>query len=336
MIDKLKDYSEKKLVTCQKHPTHDLFIYNYTPRVQYEKLWDEITLQCRGLIVNESGEVIARPFGKFFNLEELTPEQIPNKPFEVYDKLDGSLGILYWIDNAPRIATRGSFSSVQAIKATQILHHKYFEVCDKLDKNLTYLFEIIYPENRIVVDYKGREDLILLAIIDTKTGNDLPLQDVGFPVVKRYDGINDLSKIRELENTSDEGFVIKFSNGFRMKVKFSEYVRLHRIITGISNVVIWEYLSTNQSFDELLERVPDEFYNYVKETKSKLIDQYRAIELECQEVFKAFETRKETAEYFKTQKHPSILFNMLDEKPYDKAIWKFIRPVFCKPFMIEA
>jgi hypothetical protein len=45
MIDykKIQQAVTDKLVNVQKHPTEDLFIYNYNPRVQYEKLWDETT-----------------------------------------------------------------------------------------------------------------------------------------------------------------------------------------------------------------------------------------------------------------------------------------------------
>lgn len=121
-------------------------------------------------------------------------------------------------------------------------------------------------------------------------------------------------ELKSLEENNKEGFVVRFKNGFRVKMKFAEYVRLHRIITGVSNVTIWEYLSEGKSFEELLEKVPDEFYNWVKKTKSELIKEFDNILLESKDVFKEFETRKETALYFQTQKNPSILFSMLDKK----------------------
>jgi RNA ligase len=93
----------------------------------------------------------------------------------VYDKLDGSLGILYFYDDKPYIATRGSFTSEQAERANKIFQKKYSHL--HFNKEHTYLFEIIYPENRIVVDYGAKEDLILLAVLDTETGKDLELPD---------------------------------------------------------------------------------------------------------------------------------------------------------------
>lgn len=242
------------LVYMQKHPSADLFIYNYSPKVQFDKLWNEVTLQTRGLILDKEMNVVAKPFGKFFNLEEIS--EIPVLPFEVFEKLDGSLGILYWLWDKAFIATRGSFDSPQAIHATEILYRKYSHVLNSLDKNKTYLFEIIYPENRIVVDYGNIDDIFLLTIISNQTGEE-SIEDLGFPIAKRYDGIKNINELKALEEDNKEGFVVRFSNGFRVKVKFSEYIKLHRIISGVSNIAIWEYLSENKSLDEILEKVPD-------------------------------------------------------------------------------
>lgn len=330
----LRKAIEEKHVSVQKHPDADLFIYNYTPVVQYDKLWNEVTLNTRGLIMDGKMNVISKPFGKFFNLEEHSPTEIPNLPFEVFDKLDGSLGVLYWIGGIPKIATRGSFTSTQAIHATEILYGRYAHVFEQLNQGKTYLFEIIYPENRIVVDYKGIDDIFLLTVIDNETGEE-SLDDIGFPLVKRFDGINDLLELKALENNDQEGFVIRFSNGFRVKMKFAEYVRLHRIITGISSLSIWQYLSQGLPFNELLERVPDEFYNWVNKVQYELRGAYVDIEEECLGAYKEFGTRKESAIYFQTQKYPAILFNMLDGKSYQNNIWKLIRPAHTKPFKIE-
>lgn len=330
-----------RYISVQKHPTADLFIYNYTPKTQYERLWNEWTLSCRGLILDAAGQIVARPFRKFFNLEEHKPdvsalEPVPAEPFDVYEKMDGSLGILYWLNDKPYLATRGSFTSEQARRGTQVLHDRYAAVFDRLDRTKTYLFEIIYPENRIVVDYGGLDDLILLAVIDRVTGRDedLPVS-LGFPVVKRYDGITDYQKLLAGAESNREGFVVKFSSGLRVKIKLAEYVRLHRILTGVSNVAIWEYLAAGQPLDEWLEAVPDEFYAWVKQTKTQLEAQYAQIEADCRTVFQDLGDRKTNALYYQTQPYPSILFKMLDKQPYDHIIWKYIRPTFQKAFKTD-
>ena len=60
---------------------------------------------------------------KFFNLEE-RPETalpaLPPGPFEVFEKVDGSLGILYHAGDGPALASRGSFTSDQALRGTRL------------------------------------------------------------------------------------------------------------------------------------------------------------------------------------------------------------------------
>jgi hypothetical protein len=328
----LRELIDKQYIIVHKHPTADLYIYNYTPIVQFERCWNEVTKTCRGLILDSHGKTMARPFPKFFNLEELTAEQIPKEPFDVFEKMDGSLGIMYFIDNQAFIASRGSFNSEQSIRANLILQKKYAHVLPHLNPKHTYLFEIIYPENRIVVDYGDKEDLVLTAIIETKTGKELPIQNIGFTTVGKIEGITQLRDLKKLAMPNQEGFVVRFKSGFRLKVKFEEYVRLHRILTGISSKNIWEYLKTGQSIEPLLADVPDEFYDWVHATVDKLHAAFKKIESEARLEFKVLENRKETAFYFSTCQHPKILFFMLDGKDYSKIIWRMVEPAFEKPF----
>ncbi|RYZ20784.1 MAG: 2'-5' RNA ligase, partial [Sphingobacteriales bacterium] len=290
-------------------------------------------LACRGLILDAAHNIVARPFKKFFNLGEHKPEDIPALPFEVYEKMDGSLGILYWHNDRPYIATRGSFSSEQAKKANELLYRDYSHTFAQLDRSKTYLFEIIYPENRIVLDYGDEEKLVLLAVTDIQSGTSCPLPDIGFPLVTRYDGIQDLAAVQAMNDDAKEGFVIRFANDMRLKIKFSEYLRLHRIVTQISSVDIWEYMQSEHSFDEILDKVPDEFYQWVKRTRARLQEQYDAIESRCRADFKEVDSRKETAMYFMTCPYPAVLFAMLNRKRYAPIIWKMIRPKFEKPFI---
>src|SRR4051794_7418638 len=184
---------DEKYISVQTHPTEDLLIYNYTNKTQFDNKWNNETLHCRGLIMDSKRNIIARPFPKFFNVEQHT-DPIPVEPFEVFDKLDGSLGILYHAGDTPQLATRGSFTSDQAIKGTEILHGRYPIV--RFYTSWTFLFEIIYPANRIVVDYGPIEDIYLLTAINTATGEEMPYDDLyafsvetGLPVVERFDGI---------------------------------------------------------------------------------------------------------------------------------------------------
>jgi len=82
----LRQMLDERLVIVQKHPDADLFIYNYTNKAQYDRIWNEITLQSRGLILDADLNIVARPFKKFFNLEEHPESEIPDEPFEAIRK----------------------------------------------------------------------------------------------------------------------------------------------------------------------------------------------------------------------------------------------------------
>ena len=182
MLEKLNKYYEDGLLYKQVHPSLPLTIWNYTEKVQYENLWDEVTLMCRGLVTDDTGDIVATPFQKFFNIEEGKFE--PTEKFEVYEKMDGSLGIVFWYRGQWVVATRGSFTSDQANKAREILI-KYNT--DIMFRHLTFCFEIIYPENRIVLDYGNDEKLVLLGTFD-KNGKEMDVEiwsQWGFDVVKK-------------------------------------------------------------------------------------------------------------------------------------------------------
>jgi len=343
----LEQYSRTGQLFKQDHRNLPLSIWNYTPEVQYGQLWDEVTLQCRGLVTDKEGNVVAYPFKKFFNIEE--NKHTPTENFEVYEKMDGSLGILFFYEGKWVVATRGSFTSTQAIKAREMLDTKYN--LESIPKGYTTLFEIIYPENRIVVDYGDEEKLVVLGMTNRFNGKELDYESVvnmhsesGIPVVKRYDGIKDYSTLKGMVENNKEGFVVKFSNGDRMKIKGEEYLRLHKIMTNISTTGVWEMLSNGNDVNEMLKDVPDEFYKKVKEYADTLSYGYHQVSEHCGKAHDYFRygkygdrevepTKKEYAEHVMNYSHPpyrSVMFAMWDGKPYDKLIWNILKPEFKK------
>jgi RNA ligase len=340
-IRTLEKYYEDGLLYKQTHPTLPLTIWNYTPKTQYSENWTDITLQCRGLVTDNNGNVVARPLKKFFNIEE--GKHTPTSEFEIYEKMDGSLGIMFEYNGQMVCATRGSFTSDQSKWMTNFAIKNNYQ--NLIVSGSTYLFEIIYPENRIVVDYQGQERLVLIGIINAETGEEVPYEDIfeKFDIVKRYDGIKDYTKLKSLIDNNAEGFVIRFSNGDRMKIKGEEYLRLHKIMTNVSTTGIWEMLSNGDNVNELLKDVPDEFYkkiqNYVRDLKYSYVQiSERAGKLHDGFRYGKYNdvdpepTKKEFAEFvFKQQKvlHP-VMFAMWDKKKYDKIIWNILKPEFEK------
>jgi RNA ligase len=345
-LEVLEEYIDKGLVVKQNHPTLPLSIYNYSRTTQYDSMWDDITLNCRGLVLDNEGNVIAKPFPKFFNYEEHKPEDIPNENFEVYEKMDGSLGIIFHYEDEWLIATRGSFTSDQAIKGKEML--------DKLNKSAlipgyTYLAEIIYPENRIVVDYGDTEKLVVLGAYNNETGKEVEVDEMvneGWEVVMKYKTWGeDWETLKKEISKDNEGYVIRFSSGMRMKIKGDEYVRLHRILTNFSSKDIWELLKNGEALEPLLERVPDEFDDWVKRTAMNLRYSFYSIDERAGKYHDFFRygkyndkevepTKKDFAEYVKQfpVELAAVMFKMWDKKPYDYIIWNMIKPKYQKPF----
>ena len=211
----------------------------------------------------------------------------------------------------------------------------------------THMFEIIYPENRIVVDYGAQEKLVLLGVMHTSGGTEIPHKNLeehlrdSFELVKAYHSENGWEHLKSLNEPNKEGFVIRFNSGFRMKIKFEDYVRLHRIITQVSNIDIWERLMKDEPLDDILEKVPDEFFDWVRQWEKALKFGYVTQEKEARKWFDrlneeiVFAERKEQAIWilgFVPQEYQSIMFNMLDGRDYSQAIWKMLRPEWSKPF----
>lgn len=325
----LHKYKEEGKLYSQVHPTLPLTIWNYTLEVQYEGLWDDITLMCRGLVTDDQGNIVARPFKKFFNIEE--NKHTPTDDFEVFEKLDGSLIIVFWYAGEMVVASRGSFTSDHVGWATEIIKEKYLSFKDNISTKLTYCFELIHPENRIVVDYGDQKDLILTAINYTDSGEYNGRWWPGLQPVKVYTGL-DWKNIKNFNWKNSEGFVVRFSNGDRCKIKFEDYIRLHRIMTNISEKRIWKALSEGQPITSILENVPDEFFEEVHGIEQDFLNKYDGIESDSEVVAyyykKSNMSRKEIAEEVlrRRKNTASIIFAMLDEKDYSQIIWKMLKP----------
>jgi len=349
-------------ISCRKHPTEDLFIYNYTNQAQFDGKWTLETIQCRGLITDINRKVIARPFKKFFSLEQLEGlrnyvhhlyglkwKEIGNLQFKSYEKADGSLIISFRTKSgALQLATRGSFASEQAIKANEIWQKKYSDT--QLLPEFTYLFEIIYKENRIVVNYGDMEDLVLIGIVRIEDGWEAPYDawplyfreyDVLPPFAERYLDINKLEHLKNLDNDSrfkdKEGVVLHFENGFKLKHKLLEYKNLHRILSGFSKKDVLENI-VGGTIEEYLKLLPDEFYEQGKKWHEEFLDQYNQLEskmgcvytiLKIRMAAKSINTRKEVALWLNdrdiSQTIKGAIFSALDGKGYRTIFWKKIK-----------
>lgn len=334
--DELQEAIEEGLVTQRWNEDETLMILNYSNLVQYSRNWTEVTKNCRGLILDKDYNVIARPFPKIFNYGEWAADDIPLEFPTVQEKMDGSLIIVVNYKGERVVATRGSFESDQAKWSREWLDDNYPDFLPP--EGITFLFECIYPENRICVNYGDSENLTCLAVIENNTGADLVNSMwQGDSVTWNHLGTDAHTIVSSMNNNpvnNREGCVLVWPKedapSVRIKVKYEEYVRLHGIIHSFSNKKVWEVLSEGGDFLALLQDVPDEFYTQVKGVVQGLSDQYLEIDHKAMLAFQAHSpylySKKEFALAIKDHDLKAILFRMYDNKPYDDIIWKMIKP----------
>lgn len=303
-----------------------LILFNYSPKAQYENRWNWFELNSRGLILEEAtGRVVALPFPKFFNWGE--GGRTTDAPIKsVWEKLDGSLGICYRYRGEWHVATRGSFDSEQAQWATEwVRGSKPLSRFPQVD--VTLLFEIIYPGNRVVVDYGERSECVLIAIRENLSGEYLRFRHPPLPVAKRYD-IQDPSELVQLCQDLDvnrEGFVAEFADGQRFKFKGEKYKELHRLISGLSFKYAVEVVQSG-TVEQARGAIPDEFlieFNaWVDEIQQHVSDVVGSVESMFAKAPK--ESRRDFALWAKSE-CPQLmhyLFARLDGRDYLPMVYR--------------
>jgi len=232
---------EKKCMKRKRHAKYPLYILTYNKHLKHSKWasFPSLLREASGLVVNECGQIITRPMVKFFNYDQT--EKIPSGKGIVMEKMDGSIINLGFWDGKMVISSKGAFDSNQAIKANQIIQEKYQYF--PFNQDYTYCFEIIYPQNKIVVDYGEITDLYLLAKINTQTGEETRDIEEGLkqPIVQyEFDHLSSLEHLLYIfhsftnKHYTDnaevkEGSVILFNENYiRVKMKHSEWYRLSK------------------------------------------------------------------------------------------------------------
>jgi len=327
----------------------DLRIYTYTDRCVHEKHWNSTTLQSRGHIYNRiTGERVARPFSKFFNMGERQDTMEDSLPwydgYMSFEKKDGWLGTLYRYDGEYRIATRGAFCSLGAIWATEFLnkHHDLTGLSD----DITLVFEIVSDTTKIIINY-DTEELVLLAAFNRHTGEEYPWWKVksialtyGFPLPQAHPldfGLGPIQLLTNSLNSADgrkiEGFVIRFENGSRVKIKAADYLRRARLLSNLTPLSIWKTMSHGKISDTYRKTVDPEYLPMINEIANKLEQQYREVRKSVDNDFCLVKNdsvdRKDFASRMHLAKnHNKVMFACLDNKEsiIEHYIMSLIRP----------
>ena len=263
LVAQLQAAREARYVGAREGPD-GLTLFNYTDRCVYDAAWTLPTISARGIVLDLAArKIVATPFPKFFNLGERGIEA-PDLPFSAAEKLDGSLIIIYWHKGKWRTSTRGSFDSDQALWALERLAKHDLSA---LTQGTTYLAEAVYPENRIVIRYDDPALVMLSAY--SAAGEEMQsdeLAKVCAALGLRMAAASDFASMADLVAHTKglprtlEGYVVRFEDGTRLKLKGDEYKRVHALISGITPLNIWEMLFKGDDTNSIRGELPDEFW----------------------------------------------------------------------------
>lgn len=323
------EYVKKGLIRSQTYK--DMIIYQYTEFTQFERLWSNCTLNARGIVFDDDGVLVQRCIPKFFNHDEpdgikveklMLKEQLP----VVQEKLDGSLiKITKDEKHGLVITSKASFESDQAQMAKEIVDENNYN----FKEGWTYHFELIHPDNQIVLSYGDERKLVLLAIIDNKTGKDIDIYSDEFkfekPKLYSYETLLDVNTLNK--DGLHEGVVVNYGS-YRLKYKTDEYIRLHRIVTEFSAKRVWEALSNGQRIDR--RNIPEEFIKWLDETEKELLQKHDELLNKINQA--VADTRDLTNKGIALYNDEAIkevreyIFAIRSGKDVEAKIWKAIKP----------
>jgi len=242
-----------------------LALFNYTRHCTYSNSWNEVNMLARGLVLDlVNRRIVATPFAKFFNFFE-RGYKIPNLPFEVFEKIDGALGIVFFHNRKWYVVTRGSFDSPPAVWGTEWLTKNVN--LDLLDQGSTYLVEVVSRETHMVVSYPY-EACVLLGAFDSNgfEWDRSRLEDhstqLGLHLAgsTSYESVDAIIEVVKGLGRNQEGFVVRFSDGTRIKIKGKEYCTFHKMVSGVNPIGIWELMEQGSDLDQVRQALPEEFW----------------------------------------------------------------------------
>lgn len=350
LFDRLEAEVEAGIVNRSRDAETGLNLYVYSKSCVYERAWTPTTKLARGLVLDtDSRRVVATPFPKFYNVHEPEAGSIPAEPFEVFDKMDGSLAILFFHGGRWRAATKGSFTSDQAKWAEAQIVALNLRFPGVFVPGTTYLAEAIYPENRIVIQYPPEhEGLWLLAAYD-EGGRELSYEELNavaaatrfrMKIVPRraVASITELiERAKELPPT-EEGWVLRFASGHRVKLKGDAYLAIHRAVSRLTPLSVWEALSTGGGLaGSMRALLPEEFWADFDRIVELLQDWYEVHERLLEDLVdetkilsdKELGLALQNPQFFTLADNPLARFLFTARKAPDKIpskLWPLVRP----------
>lgn len=262
--------------------------------------YDGFYMECRSVVIDIKKDcLVLTPFRKFRNLNECEETSYENvakriaeaELVEVSEKLDGSMQQARWYEG--EIVMAGSMALDP--KESWRLADGYRMLTE--DKNYvrmleqypfaTFIFEYISQKDAHVVKYdKKQEGLYLIGIRNVDMGYEhayflvqMFARAYRIPGPTLYDKTLDevIAELDDKKSSEAEGFVLNV-DGFRVKVKYNDYVNMHRILSAISSINLIVRSIADDNFDDVLAKVPEAYRDRVMKIANYVFDYIRNTE----------------------------------------------------------
>jgi hypothetical protein len=257
-------------------------------------IYDGFYKECRSVVINiKEDEIVLSPFKKFRNLNEGDENHIDKiiskinnaKCIEITNKLDGSMQSARFYNNDIFMSGSQAIDKNNSWRLQDGLNilksqDNYIQML-KDNSEFTFIFEYISMKDAHVVNYKADEEgLYLLGMRNVFTGEQL-----SYRAVKQYSDIYNikmteifnktfeevLNDIKKYKSDQMEGFVINI-DGYLLKIKCDDYTQIHKVLSNISSInLIIKHIADN-TFDDLISKVPDSYRWRVKKVSRLVID----------------------------------------------------------------
>lgn len=323
--NELEQHVDEKWIRKQICPYAPLFIYTYSTTTELNNHWDHYTRMSRGLVINDKDNRIVIPcIPKFFNAGTKFAENIllndpntiiteKNDGYLIQVKKDKEFGLI--------ITSKGSFTSPMVEKAKTLIRE------DQLEEGILYVCELCcnFPgdEAIIVTRWNNEPKLVCFAKRDEE-GNELSLDQLP-ECLERVQQMDYPTALEYLKRNDVEG-VVAYNNDKRVKIKTARFLQLHRLISDIRKIRVWELLSAGEDIDQL--PIPDEFMETLKEWREEMLSQiakwttslyqYESLYGSCTDKDLAMDP--DIPQFYKV-----MMFNRRKNKPYRQIMWNRLR-----------
>lgn len=289
-----------------------------------------IRRECRGIIFDKEGNIMSRPFHKFFNVNEREETQEHtldlSQPHVIMEKMDGSMIRPILVDGYLRLATKMGVTNVsmqaEAWLAAQDPAKKEW-LREVVECRYTPLFEWVSPFNQIVLAYE-EADLVYLGSRNNFTGEYSFDENAPFTKVPRYGSVEGSIGdyiARQRGKEGREGDIIRFADGHMLKIKNDWYVRIHKTIDRIlfdRNIIA---LILKEEVDDVIPMLPQVQADRVRDVEARFWKAFtqtenrlRGLRMACDQSYE--DNRKSIATLFvptvEDKQMVPLLFRILD------------------------